>query len=153
MRVICAWCQQEGRAGLLRVREPLDDPSETHGICERHQRTVFEGFPSTSFPSTRWLFIVPAGDAARYEHLVKLLKDVSGATVLLDRRRGERRQGGEPAAPNRRRFERRVRRPEISSLGYGLIRFTVRDTGETPPTRSTKGGDVPPLPTGPSAAR
>lgn len=152
MRVICAWCQQEGRSGLLRVREPLDDPSETHGICERHQRTVFEGFPSASFPSTRWLFIVPSADAARYEHLVKLLKDVPSATVLLDRRRGERRQGREPVTPNRRRFERRVRRPEISSLGYGLVRFTVR-AGEPPPSRSMKDGDVPPLPAGPPAAR
>ena len=133
MRVICAWCQQEGRSGLLRVREPLDDQTETHGICERHQQAVFEGFPSSSFPSTRWLFIVPSGDVGRYNHLVKLLSDVSGVTVILDRRQGERRRGAEPAAPDRRRFERRVRRPEMSSLGYGLIRFTVREeTGSAP---------------------
>ena len=66
MRVICAWCQQEGRPGLLRVREPLDDPTDTHGICERHQQQVFEGLPSTSFPSTRWLFIVHAAEQASY---------------------------------------------------------------------------------------
>lgn len=126
MRVICAWCQNEGRSGLLRVREPLDDTNETHGICERHQQAVFEAFPSHSFPSTRWLFIVPASDPARYEHLSNLLRDVPGATVILDRRRGERRRGGERMAPERRRFERRVRRPQVSSLGYALVKFTQR---------------------------
>lgn len=127
MRVICAWCQQEGRSGLLRVREPLDDATDTHGICERHQQEVFEGFPSSSFPTTRWLFIVPPGDAARYEHMVKLLADVPGVTVIMDRRKGERRRTQAPSTADRRRLERRVRRPERNSLGYALVRFSVRD--------------------------
>jgi hypothetical protein len=126
MRVICAWCQQEGRSGLLRVREPLDDTSETHGICERHQQAVFEGLPSASFPSTRWLFIVAARDKKQYDHMISLLHDVPGATVILDRRKGERRRGGGAATTDRRRLERRVRRPQVSSLGYALIRFAVR---------------------------
>src|SRR5687767_5939527 len=117
MRVICAWCQQEGRSGLLRVREPLDDPTETHGICERHQQAVFEGFPSVSFPSTRWLFIVPAADVGRYKHLEALLRDVPGATVIIDRRRGDRRQAPRTATPDRRKLDRRIRRPTPSSLG------------------------------------
>ncbi len=40
MRVICAWCQAEGRPALLREVEPLDDPTETHGICAAHQRRL-----------------------------------------------------------------------------------------------------------------
>jgi hypothetical protein len=153
MRVICAWCQQEGRSGLLRVREPLDDPTETHGICDRHQQAVLETFPSSSFPSTRWLFIVPPRDTARYDHLAKLLKDVPGATVIVDRRRGERRGAAVPGAPDRRRFERRVRRAEFSSLGYGLIRFAVRgaaSAGNPPPSScaavpDSPGADVSPV--------
>src|SRR4051812_43924753 len=121
MRVICAWCQQEGRSGLLRVREPLDDPTDTHGICERHQQQVFEGLPSMSFPSTRWLFIVPAADQASYDHLAKLLRDVAGTTVIMDRRKGDRRRTPAPTDKERRRLERRVRRPQPSSLGYALI--------------------------------
>lgn len=136
MRVICAWCQSQGRSGLLRVREPLDDPAETHGICDRHQQAVFEAFPSASFPSTRWLFIVPPGDAARYDHMMWLLRDVPGATVIVDRRHSERRQGVSSATPDRRQFERRVRRPEISSLGYRLVRFTIRDATAPPSTPS-----------------
>jgi hypothetical protein len=131
VRVICAWCQQEGRSGLLRVREPLDDPAETHGICERHQQQVFEALPSSSFPSTRWLFIVPATDQARYEHLANLLRDVGGATVIVDRRKSDRRRNQSPAKPERRRVERRVRRPQANSLGYALIRFSVPDEPKT----------------------
>jgi hypothetical protein len=127
MRVICAWCQKEGRSGLLRVREPLDDPAETHGICERHQQEVFEGFPSISFPSTRWLFIVPASDTARFKHLEQLMRDVPGATVIQDRRQGERRKTEGAVTQNRRRSDRRIRRPTFSSLGYALIRFAVLD--------------------------
>jgi hypothetical protein len=134
MRVICAWCQQQGRSGLLRVREPLDDTTETHGICERHQQEVFEAFPSASFPATRWLFIVPPGDRQRYEHLLELLKAVPGATVIVDRRTAERRRGREVAKPDRRQLDRRVRRPEKNSLGYALVRFSVRDVGKPPDT-------------------
>jgi hypothetical protein len=131
MRVMCAWCQKEGKSGLLRIREPLDDPAETHGICERHQQAIFEAFPSVSFPTTRWLFIVPARDQARYEQLVQLLRDVTGATVITDRRQSERRRGGGLAAQERRQLDRRVRRPEVSSLGYALVRFTVRERTAT----------------------
>lgn len=143
MRVICAWCQQEGRSGLLRVREPLEDTTETHGICERHQQEVFEAFPSTSFPSTRWLFIVRANDVARYDHLFTLLRDIAGATVIVDRRQGKRRRGDARATPDRRKLDRRVRRPEATGLGYALVRFTVREP--------TKSGSTTPLePTEPS---
>ena len=137
MRVICAWCQQEGRSGLLRVREPLDDPTDTHGICERHQQQVFEGLPSTSFPSTRWLFIVPAADQASYDHLAALLRNVGGTTVIVDRRKAERRRTPAPTKTERRRLDRRVRRPQPSSLGYALIRFAVRDKPKRAPGSSS----------------
>jgi hypothetical protein len=142
MRVICAWCQQEGRSGLLRVREPVDDTTETHGICDRHQQEVFEGFPAASFPTTRWLFIVPASDVARYQQLSVLLADVPEATVILDRRRGERRRITATASPDRRRLERRVRRPERNSLGYALVRFTVRDASGAEPRSSSRANGV-----------
>lgn len=141
MRVICAWCQHEGRSGLLRVREPLDDGSDTHGICDRHQQTVFEGLPSNSFPAIRWLFIVRSADHAQYAHLSQLLRDVSGTMVILDRRVRERRREAEPVGRERRRFERRVRRPETSGLGYALVRFGTRE-----PTKPTAIG-YPGVPT------
>ena len=143
MRVVCAWCQQEGRSGLLRVREPLDDPTDTHGICDRHQQALFEGFPSSSFPSTRWLFIVPSDDASGYTHLAKILANVPGATVIFDRRRGERRQSPGVPAADRRRADRRVRRPEVTSLGYRLIRFAVHPAPPTAVPAGTAPGAHP----------
>ena len=136
MLVVCAWCQQEGRSRLLRVGEPLDDTSETHGICDRHQQAILELFPSNSFPSTRWLFIVSADHPGAYKHLVRVMRDVAGVTVIVDRRRGERRRVSSRPAEERRRSDRRVRRPERSALGYMLVRFAPRETApgtENPP--------------------
>jgi hypothetical protein len=36
MKVICSWCQGEGRPGLVREKAPLADLRETHGICSDH---------------------------------------------------------------------------------------------------------------------
>ena len=102
MRVVCAWCQEEGRSRLLRVGEPLEDTSETHGICNRHQQGIFEMFPSRSFPSTRWLFVMSSDDARAYSHLVAVMRDITGVTVIMERRHGERRRGEERPAQKRR---------------------------------------------------
>ncbi|MCS6897632.1 MAG: hypothetical protein NZM29_06620 [Nitrospira sp.] len=40
MRIICAWCLQEGKVALLGEKVPLDDLRETHGICKAHQRAL-----------------------------------------------------------------------------------------------------------------
>jgi hypothetical protein len=132
MQVICAWCRLEGRPGVLGQREPLDDRSETHGICDRHQQAVLATLASPSCPSLEWLFIVPANDQALYEHMVRLLQGVGGVAVILDRRQSERRQVSMPTATDKRRDERRVRRPERSSLGYSVVRFRVRTSGADP---------------------
>ena len=36
MKVLCAWCVRDGRPALLREKLPLNDPSETHGLCGDH---------------------------------------------------------------------------------------------------------------------
>ena len=148
MRVICAWCQREGRSSILRIGEPLDDTSETHGICDRHQQAMLEMFPSRSFPSTRWLFIVRTGDVAAYTHLLGVIRDVEGATVIMDRRRSDRRRGSErPAQDRRQGGERRVRHPERNALGYSLVRFAPRGFGtetETASSAPSESEDVDP---------
>ena len=42
MKLICAWCQQEGVPAFLCEVEPMDDPTETHGICARHRFEVLQ---------------------------------------------------------------------------------------------------------------
>src|SRR5688572_15284712 len=40
MRVVCAWCERDGRPAFLREQVPLEDPSTTYGICDRHEADV-----------------------------------------------------------------------------------------------------------------
>jgi CheY-like chemotaxis protein len=40
MRVVCAWCERDGRPGFLREQPPLEDSATTYGICERHAADV-----------------------------------------------------------------------------------------------------------------
>lgn len=44
MKVLCAWCEKEGKPALIGEREPLEDPAETHGICPEHRRQVEAAF-------------------------------------------------------------------------------------------------------------
>src|SRR2546422_1486282 len=39
MRVVCAWCQKEGRPALLREEDSCDGSLESHGICDDHSRS------------------------------------------------------------------------------------------------------------------
>ena len=36
MKIICAWCEQEGRPAFMGERAPLVDERATHGICRGH---------------------------------------------------------------------------------------------------------------------
>jgi hypothetical protein len=42
MKVLCTYCETEGRSSFLREKEPLNDPSVTHGICPDHYRQLLE---------------------------------------------------------------------------------------------------------------
>jgi len=43
MRVICSWCENEGRPALVREKAPLSDDRETHGICSNHLQQLGMG--------------------------------------------------------------------------------------------------------------
>lgn len=36
MKIICAWCEVEGKPGLMGERAPMLDDRPTHGICQSH---------------------------------------------------------------------------------------------------------------------
>ncbi|CAI4034103.1 hypothetical protein DNFV4_04547 [Nitrospira tepida] len=42
MLLVCAWCEREGRMGLIGETSPFDDPRTTHGICWTHVRTYLK---------------------------------------------------------------------------------------------------------------
>ena len=36
VKVLCAWCVRDGKPAFLREKLPLEDLSETHGLCADH---------------------------------------------------------------------------------------------------------------------
>ena len=42
MKVVCADCAKEGKPALIREKEPLDDPTITHGMCADHCRQLYQ---------------------------------------------------------------------------------------------------------------
>ena len=56
MRQLCAWCEKEGKAGLLGEKAPLDDPSATHGVCDSHERVLLatlKALPGLTAPPSK----------------------------------------------------------------------------------------------------
>jgi hypothetical protein len=54
MKLKCAWCEHEGRPAHVGDVEPLDNRSETHGLCPDHHRQWLEalGLKETPPPSS-----------------------------------------------------------------------------------------------------
>ena len=118
---------------MLGEREPLSDPSETHGVCDRHAEEVREHVPSASFPGVRMLVVVAATERSLCRYLQNSFATVSGVQVIMDRRRGERRVTMVSVPVDFRRRERRVRVRATSPLGYQLVRF-----GAPPPAPGSR---------------
>jgi hypothetical protein len=124
MKLICSWCRAEGRPGLLGEKPPLDDPTETHGICRRHRDELLESLPSSSFPGIDLLIVVRPHEAALFQYLHLRWSSVRGVRVIVDRRRAERRRLRQPVATERRRRpDARIRPPAFTPPGYQMIRF------------------------------
>ena len=125
MKALCAWCQSEGRPDYLGEREPLDNLAPTHCICPHHRERLLELLPSRSFPDVELLVIVRPNDTALFEHLQGRFAGVRGVKVIVDRRLRDRRRDPAPVPDERRRVRtRRIRRGEVSPLGYTIVRFT-----------------------------
>ena len=123
MRAICAWCRADGRPADLEEREPLDDPSETHGLCQRHLAQLLEKLPSFSFPGIQFLIVVQSGDRSLCEYLSRVMAEVGGVQVILDRRHGDRRRERIPVARERRQLDRRRHRGASYLMGCTFVRF------------------------------
>ncbi len=42
MKVVCAYCERDGRPSVITEKPPYDDPTLTHGICPHHLRLLRE---------------------------------------------------------------------------------------------------------------
>jgi hypothetical protein len=123
MRAICAWCKAEGRPADLGEREPLDDTSETHGLCPTHLATVLAQLPSISFPGVQLLIVVEDGDAGLFHHLSRSMAAITGVKVIRERRLQEQRRASDSVLVDRRRGDRRQSRDVRRSMGCMFIRF------------------------------
>lgn len=129
MKVLCAWCQTEGQPGYLGEREPFDNPAQTHGMCRDHRERLLELLPSKSFPDAELLIVVRPNDTALYEYLRRSFAGVPQVKVIVERRSHDRRRAQGSATDERRRVKtRRLRRGEVTSLGYTIVRFTPKVT-------------------------
>jgi len=124
LRAFCAWCQREGGPAFLGEREPLDDESETHGVCRRHLQGILATLPSQSFPDVTYLVVIRPGEVELYEHLERSFLGVPGVKVIMDRRRADRREVHRSASDERRRADRRQPRGTSYALGYTTVRFS-----------------------------
>ncbi|MBI5628148.1 MAG: hypothetical protein HY953_04450 [Candidatus Rokubacteria bacterium] len=126
MKIICSGCRTEGRPALLGEREPLDDPTETHGVCRRHKLELLARLPSHSFPGVQLLLVIAQKDLKLYQYLERRLADVSGVKVIAERRRGDRRRTRREVVKDRRHIDRRLRPGEPHAMGYTVVRFGKR---------------------------
>ena len=122
LEVRCAWCERE-RLSASGGKAPLDDQNVSHGICRRHSEAVLADLPSKSFPGVRVLVVVHPGYVKLWEYLERSFAGVAGVRVILDRRRGDRRQRPQDPLTERRRRERRRRSNEVSAFGHTVVRF------------------------------
>ena len=142
MHLLCAWCRREGKPGYLGMREPLENPAPTHGVCGIHKERLLESLPSRSFPDAE-LLIVVRRNGTLYERLRGSFAGVRRVKVIVERRVGDRRSMRRPVTEERRhvRTRRRIRRGTTSPHGgFTIVRFTPKEI-------------IPPLPSVTSLGR
>ncbi len=50
MKVVCAWCERQGRIAVLREKAP-DQSGVSHGICDDHALLLLAEIRRKDFPS------------------------------------------------------------------------------------------------------
>ena len=131
MRIACAWCEHDRVPAFMGEREPLDDPTITHGICPRHLTQLLGTMPPGSFPGVDLLVIVRPSDRALFEHLLWATSGVPDIRAIMERRQGERRRRIESSVSERRERERRLILGQVSAMGYTMVRLR-RASGRSP---------------------
>lgn len=89
-------------------------------------------------PTTHWLIVLQPNQRALYEVLRKSLKEESPVTVIYDRRFRERRRGSVSSRSDRRRTDRRQRRPNGWLYEAEIVRIVA-----APPSREEAPGPRP----------
>jgi predicted RNase H-like nuclease (RuvC/YqgF family) len=147
MKLICAWCQQEGVPAFLCEVEPLDDPSETHGICARHRFEVLQELDTAQASASarggsgnvadeillqRWMgdsremleTLLPAL-LAEGPNLARRVENAERTNRTLEARIATLRE--EVAAEQRERQQLNILHTEVADLVNGLVGRVARE--------------------------
>jgi outer membrane murein-binding lipoprotein Lpp len=105
MSAVCLWCESEAR-GEVR---------EGPGLCLVHR---FEALiTAADAPASRaFLIVVARNEAALFHRLSEWFLEDPRVRVIMDRRRGDRRQRAEPPDAERRQRERRETPPASDDI-------------------------------------
>ena len=126
MKVVCAWCLQEGKPGDLGEREPLENGALTHSICVGHRDQLLEDLPSRSFLGVAVLIVVRPNDTALFESLQAFFAGMLDVKVIVDRRTDDRRSVQDPVSHDHRRVSTRRLRQGRTIGDCRVVRFTPR---------------------------
>ena len=123
MRALCSWCQAEGSPAYLGEREPLENRTDTYGVCPRHIVQVLTAPRSRPAAHVQLLIVVARGDRSLYEYLSRGLATVEGVELLVERRQSDRRGQARSVSWERRHVDRRHPRGVVQSMGCTFVRF------------------------------
>lgn len=60
MKVICAWCEQEGTETLISEAGLYDGPLPSHGICANHEQAMLRQVRELRIKQNKPVFFSPA---------------------------------------------------------------------------------------------
>jgi hypothetical protein len=108
MVTICAWCQK-----YLGTKEPLANPSLTHGICKTcAMRQQLGGSPT---------LVISRERAGALPFLMGLLNGTPEIRIIVDRRQGERRRSSLALQVREESLDEERRRVNERRQSLGLV--------------------------------
>jgi len=100
MKAICAWCQVEGKSGILHELPSTSNLDERYGLCWEHMVDMFRAGRARPRPvqdegSPRFLMIVARDHARVFPRLRLQFLDDPRVQVIMDRRHEDGHHGEE----------------------------------------------------------
>lgn len=128
MRIVCSWCEREGRADpVIRVVEPVEDVRVSHGMCNEHALGMLLASryadSEAGVPRRRLRVIVRSDRPDLRAWLTQALAAIDDVQIVVDRRLSERRRRQLPVSRERRVAARRRQdvTASLESMGWAGV--------------------------------
>ncbi|MFO0775282.1 MAG: hypothetical protein U0172_11525 [Nitrospiraceae bacterium] len=106
MKVVCAWCEQEGQGAVLSECAPLHDDRFTHGICSVHQE--------------QYLLAGGTGGSGQCVPSVSAPRRAGVGLFIVSRSLAGTAQGASASGDRSHVVQQQVAVPESSGLNQGI---------------------------------